>query len=68
MWIHDLHAKFRDEKNLDKTIQAHSALDKVTSVMKNNIAKIMDNRVDIEGLEGKSTNIRDAASNFRMKS
>ena len=59
--IHDLHSKYKNELNLDKTVVAQSAIEKVTSAMKFNISKMMENRAEFDDLEGKSSSIRDTA-------
>ncbi|CDW86454.1 r-snare vamp72-family [Stylonychia lemnae] len=66
--IHELHSKYQDHKNLDKTIVAQSTLEKVTGMMKQNIGKIIDNRNEFNDLENKSGNLKDTASRFRMNS
>lgn len=42
--IHDLHSKYKDSNDLDKSIQALSTLDSVTGIVKQGISKIIDNR------------------------
>lgn len=50
---------------MDKTVNAQSTLDRVTGVMRENIGKIMDNRVQMFDIESKSSDIKDTASRFR---
>ena len=40
----------------------------VTGVMKNSMAKMFENRTDLEGIEDKSDNLRDTANRFRKQS
>src|SRR5687768_3797171 len=67
-YIHDLHSKFKDPGQLDKTVKAQSTLDMVTGVMKDNVAKMFANRDELDDIENKSTNIRDTANRFKMHS
>ena len=66
--IHELHGRYRDQKNLDKTVHAQSTLDKVTGLMKDNLGRIMDNRQQMFDIESKSSDIKDTASRFRSQS
>lgn len=68
MVIHGLHGRFCDPANLDRTVAAHTALDKVTGVMKENIGKMFVNRQAMFDIESKSGDIKDAASRFRIQS
>ena len=63
--IHELHGRYRDQKNLDKSVNAQSTLDRVTGLMKDNLGRIMDNRQQMFDIESKSSDIKDAASRFR---
>lgn len=67
-YVHDLHSKYKDPGQLDKTVKAQNALEVVTGVMKDNVSKIFANQRELDDIEGKSSNIRDTASRFRMQS
>lgn len=66
--VNDVHSRFKDPAQVDKTVQATSALDKVAGIMKQNLGKMLDNRQVMFDIESKSGDIKDTASRFRSQS
>ncbi len=66
--IHEIHGRYRDQMNLDKSVKAMSTIDRVTGVMKENLGKIIDNRQQMFDIESRSGDLRDTAMRFKTQS
>ncbi|TNV75730.1 hypothetical protein FGO68_gene9057 [Halteria grandinella] len=66
--VHELHQRYRDSRNIDKSLQALQAIDKAQGFMQQNIASMIQNRQQMFDIESKSGDLRDTASKFKSQS